>query len=442
MHGKCHRHSHWALLPIFSRQKNLEKWNYIVLLLTFATGKIRITLSEEFEYQAISREMDMGKSYSIPTLPLAFDVESKEILRQVNKANRALAELKGVATTIPNEAILINTLTLQEAKESSEIENIVTTQDDLYKAEIDVGKQLITAATKEVLRYRETLQLGFQLVKEEAQLSNKIVKKIQMYLVGNQAGFRSQAGTMLKNGQGETVYTPPQSRDDIERAMANLEAFINRPEMCEIDPLIKMAIIHHQFESIHPFYDGNGRTGRIINVLYLVINRLLDLPILYLSRYITQNESQYYSLIQAIRDKGEENSREWQEWILFILKGVEQTALDTTRLVQGISALMQRHKQTLRPLFGKNYRHELLNNLFYHPYTKIEFMQRDLMVQRKTAAKYLNVMVEAKVLVVVKIGRENYYINRELMELFLNQGFALPRQGGAIESVTDNQPLL
>ena len=386
--------------------------------------------------------MDMGKSYSIPTLPLAFDVESKEILRQVNKANRALAELKGVATTIPNEAILINTLTLQEAKESSEIENIVTTQDDLYKAEIDVGKQLITAATKEVLRYRETLQLGFQLVKEEAQLSNKIVKKIQMYLVGNQAGFRSQAGTMLKNGQGETVYTPPQSRDDIERAMANLEAFINRPEMCEIDPLIKMAIIHHQFESIHPFYDGNGRTGRIINVLYLVINRLLDLPILYLSRYITQNESQYYSLIQAIRDKGEENSREWQEWILFILKGVEQTALDTTRLVQGISALMQRHKQTLRSLFGKNYRHELLNNLFYHPYTKIEFMQRDLMVQRKTAAKYLNVMVEAKVLVVVKIGRENYYINRELMELFLNQGFALPRQGGAIESVTDNQPLL
>lgn len=384
----------------------------------------------------------MGKSYSIPTLPLAFDVESKEILRQVNKANRALAELKGIAATIPNEAILINTLTLQEAKESSEVENIVTTQDDLYKAEIDVEKQLITAATKEVFRYREALQRGFQLVKENAQLSNKIVKEIQMYLVGNQAGFRSQAGTMLKNGQGETVYTPPQSRDDIERAMANLEAFINRPEMCEIDPLIKMAIIHHQFESIHPFYDGNGRTGRIINVLYLVINRLLDLPILYLSRYITQNESQYYSLIQAIRDKGEENSREWQEWILFILKGVEQTALDTTRLVQGISALMQRHKQTLRPLFGKNYRHELLNNLFYHPYTKIEFMQRDLMVQRKTAAKYLNVMVEAKVLVVVKIGRENYYINRELMELFLNQGFALPRQGGAIESVTDNQPLL
>jgi filamentation induced by cAMP protein fic len=427
---------------LFFLDKKTSKSGIIrVLLLTFATDKVYDIPLKELEFQIISREMDMGKSYSIPTLPLAFDVESKEILRQVNKANRALAELKGVAATIPNEAILINTLTLQEAKESSEIENIVTTQDDLYKAEIDVGKQLITAATKEVLRYRETLQLGFQLVKEEAQLSNKIVKKIQMYLVGNQAGFRSQAGTMLKNGQGETVYTPPQSRDDIERAMANLEAFINRPEMCEIDPLIKMAIIHHQFESIHPFYDGNGRTGRIINVLYLVINRLLDSPILYLSRYITQNKSQYYKLIQAIRDK-EENSQEWEEWILFILKGVEQTALDTTRLVQGISALMQRYEQTLRPLFGKNYKHGLLNNLFYHPYTKIEFMQRDLMVQRKTAAKYLNMMVDAKVLVVVRIGRENYYINHALVDLFLNQGSALPRQDGAIESVTDNQPLL
>nr|WP_315555413.1 Fic family protein [Porphyromonas endodontalis] len=384
----------------------------------------------------------MGKSYNIPTLPLAFDIESKKILRQVNKANRALAELKGTATTIPNEAILISTLTLQEAKESSEIENIVTTQDDLYKAEIDIEKHLVTAATKEVLRYREALQRGFELVRKDALLTNSRIKDIQMHLEGNRADFRSQAGTMLKNSQGETVYTPPQNIDDIERYMANLEAFINNPKMCEVDPLIKMAIIHHQFESIHPFYDGNGRTGRIINVLYLVINKLLDLPILYLSRYITQNKSQYYSLIQAIRDKSEDNSLEWEEWILFILKGVEQTARDTIRLVQGISKLMQDYKQILRPLFGKNYKHELLNNLFYHPYTKIEFMQRDLMVQRKTAAKYLNMMVEERVLIVAKIGRENYYINHALMDLFLNQVSALPRQDEMIESVTDNQSLL
>ena len=384
----------------------------------------------------------MGTSYNIPSLPLNFDIESKDILRQVNRANRALAELKGIAATIPNETILISTLTLQEAKDSSEIENIVTTQDDLYKAEIDIEKQLITAATKEVLKYREALQRGFELVRKDSLLTNSRIKDIQMHLEGNRAGFRSQAGTTLKNSKGEIVYIPPQSIDEIERSMANLEAFINHPAMCEVDPLIKMAIIHHQFESIHPFYDGNGRTGRIINVLYLVINGLLDLPILYLSRYITQKKSQYYSLIQAIRDKGENNALEWEEWILFILKGVEQTARDTIRLVRGISKLMQEYKQILRPLFGKNYKHELLNNLFYHPYTKIEFMQRDLMVQRKTASKYLNKMVDEGVLIVVKIGRENYYINQALIALFLDQGSTNPRQDETIESVIDSQSAL
>lgn len=384
----------------------------------------------------------MGKGYKIPSLPLDFDIESKEILRQVNRANRALAELKGIAATIPNETILISTLTLQEAKDSSEIENIVTTQDDLYKAEIDIEKQLITAATKEVLKYREALQRGFELVRKDALLTNSRIKDIQMLLEGNRAGFRSQAGTTLKNSHGEIVYTPPQNKDEIERSMANLEAFINHPAMCEIDPLIKMAIIHHQFESIHPFYDGNGRTGRIINVLYLVINGLLDLPILYLSRYITQNKSQYYFLIQAIRDKGEDNSLAWEEWILFMLKGVELTARNTIRLVQGISKLMQEYKQILRPLFGKNYKHELLNNLFYHPYTKIEFMQRDLMVQRKTASKYLNKMVDEGILIVVKIGRENYYINQALIALFLNQGSTNLRQDETIESVIDSQSTL
>ena len=361
----------------------------------------------------------MGKSYSIPILPLPFEVESKEVLRQVNKANRALAELKGMATTIPNEAILISTLTLQEARDSSAVENIVTTQDDLYKAEIGIEEQLKTAAAKEVLKYREALRRGFELVRKDALLTNSRIKDIQMYLEGNSAGFRSQAGTMLKNGRGETVYTPPQNSDDIERYMANLEAFINNPEISEVDPLIKMAIIHHQFESIHPFYDGNGRTGRIINVLYLVINDLLDLPILYLSRYITQNKSQYYFLIQAIRDKGGDNSAEWEEWILFILKGVEETAQDTIRLVQGIAKLMQEYKQILRPAFGKNYKHELLNNLFYHPYTKIGFMQRDLMFDRRTVTKYLNKIVDLGLLTKTKIGRENYYINDALFKLFL-----------------------
>lgn len=372
----------------------------------------------------------MERVYKIPILPLEFDVESPAILRQVNKANRALAELKGVATTIPNEAILISSLTLQEAKDSSEVENIVTTQDDLYKADIEIQRLATTTATKEVLRYREALQLGFHLVKEKKLLSNSIIKDIQQLLEGNRAGFRTQAGTMLKDGQGNVIYTPPQHQEEIESYMSNLESFINIPELCEADPLVKMAIIHHQFESIHPFYDGNGRTGRIINVLYLVLSGLLDLPILYLSRYITKNKTEYYHLIQAIRDQEEHNIEAWEAWILFILKGIEQTAQETIQLVHGIALLMQEYKQRLRPLFGKNYKHELLNNLFFHPYTKIEYMQRDLMVQRKTATKYLNKMVDIGILSLQKVGRENYYINEALINLFLNHTSKLqPTQG-------------
>lgn len=360
--------------------------------------------------------------YHIPHLPLGIDIETKAILRQASRASRALAELKGVATTIPNEGILISTLSMQEAKDSSEVENIVTTQDNLYRADADEQRLLSSAADKEVLRYREALRLGFDLVRKHGLLTNSIIKEIQMHLEDNGAGFRTQAGTMLKDRQGRVVYTPPQHGDDIETYMSNLEQYINMEELSDVDPLIKMAVIHHQFESIHPFYDGNGRTGRIINVLYLVFTGLLDLPILYLSRYITRNKSEYYRLIQAVRDRGEDNAQEWEDWIVFMLRGVEETAYDTISLVKGIGSLMQEYKQILRPLFGKNYKHELLNNLFYHPYTKIEFMQRDLMVQRKTASKYLSMLVEQNLLSIVKVGRENYYINTALVEVFMNHG--------------------
>ncbi len=363
----------------------------------------------------------MEKNYQIPRLPLEIDVESKAILKQVSRANTALAELKGVALAIPNEAILISTLTMQEAKDSSEIENIVTTQDDLYKADADAQQLWVTAAAKEVLNYREALQLGFRLVKERKLLTNSMIKEIQMQLEGNRAGFRSQIGTVLKDSLGNVVYTPPQLGAEVEAYMNNLEAYVNIAELSEVDPLIKMAIVHHQFESIHPFYDGNGRTGRIINVLYLVLNGLLDLPILYLSRYITRSKMEYYQLIQAVRDREGDNTAEWEAWILYILRGVEQTARETIGLVRGISKLMQDYKQVLRPLFGKHYKHELLNNLFFHPYTKIEFMQRVLMVEdRRTAAKYLDRIVDIGLLSKVKFGRENYYINDALVALLLN----------------------
>ena len=331
-----------------------------------------------------------------------------------------LAELKGIAATIPNEQILISTLTLQEAKDSSEVENIVTTQDDLYKASVDLHKDFISAATKEVLNYREAIQQGFNLVRTNKILRNNDIKQIQECLEYNHAGFRAVPGTALKRSDGVVVYTPPQNKATIDTLMQNLEQFINDMEMCDLDPLIKMAIIHHQFESIHPFYDGNGRTGRIINVLYLVMNDLLDLPILYLSRYITRNKGEYYRLIQAVRDKNTNNAEEWKQWIIFILKAVEETSTDTIAMVKGISKLMNEYKQVLRPLFGASYKHELLNNLFFHPYTKIDFLQKDMMLSRQTSAKYLDKIVEVGLLTKMKLGRENYYVNDRLMELFLN----------------------
>lgn len=221
--------------------------------------------------------------------------------------------------------------------------------------------------------------------------------------------------------------------------MQNLEQYINDPDMQDIDPLIKMAIIHHQFESIHPFYDGNGRTGRIISILYLVINDLLDLPILYLSRYITHNKGEYYRLIQAVRDAGADNQKEWEQWVLFMLKGVEETAEETIRLIKGISKLMAEYKSVLRPLFGRQYKHELLNNLFYHPYTKIEFIQQDLLIQRKTATKYLDMIVETGLLKKVKIKHTNYYMNVRLIELFMNH--QLPMADKNVEMIESVSPV-
>lgn len=359
-------------------------------------------------------------AYSIPLLPLSYDLETKAILKQLNNANRRLAELKGVAMTIPNENILVSTLTLQEAKDSSEVENIVTTQDDLYKNASELySDYAINAATKEVLNYREALQHGFRLVKENGVLTSSVIREIQKLLEHNSAGFRSIPGTTLKSSDGKTVYTPPQDRTEILNYMDNLESFINNDDISELDPLIKLAIIHHQFESIHPFYDGNGRTGRIICVLFLVLTGRLDLPILYLSRYITHNKKKYYELIQDIRDKNSDNADEWEAWILFILKGIEETAIETTRLVKGISKLMADFKSVLRPKFGKQYRHELLNNLFFHPYTKVEFLEKELMISRVTAQRYLNLLMETGLIDRVKIGKAYYYINVPLMNLFM-----------------------
>lgn len=350
-------------------------------------------------------------AWPIPDLPLNIDLETKPILKALPAAHAALAELKGIASTIPNQNILINTLGLQEAKDSSAIENIITTHDDLYKSELNLDA-FKSIQAKEVQNYISALKKGFELISKTGMLTNKIILQVQEILEGNSAGFRKLPGTALKNATtGKTIYTPPQDYKEIARLMANLETYINNSSLQDYDPLIKMAIIHFQFESIHPFFDGNGRTGRIINILYLILEKLQALPILYLSNYIIKHKPDYYSFLQKVRD-----NNQWEEWILFMIKGVEETARETIELIIKIKKLMLDYKHRLRDSY-KFYSQDLLNNLFKHPYTKIEFLVNDLSVSRLTAANYLNKLADDKMLRKEKLGTGNYYINEGLFEL-------------------------
>jgi Fic family protein len=348
-------------------------------------------------------------------LPLDIDLETKAVMKKIVLARSALAEMKGAAASIPNQSILISTLSLQEAKDSSAIENIITTHDELYQSDYQ-SNQFKTLASKEVHSYAQALQKGFKTVKKEGFISNNHILKIQALIEENNAGFRKLPGTELKNEQtGEVVYSPPQHPAEIQKLMDNLEQFMNDDNLSDWDPLVKMAIIHHQFESIHPFYDGNGRTGRIVNILYLVKEGLLNIPILYLSRYINQNKGDYYSLLQRVRT---ENA--WEEWVLYILDGVEKTSLQTIQLIKDIKELMLKHKQKLRTELPKIYSQDLLNNIFRHPYTKINFVMNDLAVSRPTATRYLDALVSIDILHKEKIWKDYYYINKDLFNLLQN----------------------
>ncbi len=355
------------------------------------------------------------KEFILEKLPLKEDIETKYVLKKLNEAHRALAELKGLVSNIPNEGILINTLGLQEAKDSSEIENIITTHDDLYKAELNLdGVKSVDA--KEVQNYISALKKGYSLISKRNILSNNDIIQIQSELERNNAGFRKVPGTALKNAKtGEVVYTPPQDYETIHDLMSNLEQFINDDTLSAFDPIVKMAVIHYQFESIHPFYDGNGRTGRIINALYLVMKDLLNLPILYLSRHIIKNKAEYYNLLQEVRETGS-----WENWLIYIIEGVEQTSKQTITLIREIQSLMLEYKHLIRAKY-KFYSQDLLNNLFQHPYTKIEFIERDLNVSRVTASNYLNKLSEGGILVKHKLGTANYYINHKLYEILTRQ---------------------
>ena len=334
------------------------------------------------------------------------------ILKKLASSSRRLAELKGIAGSIPNQGILINTLGLQEAKDSSEIENIITTHDELFKDDV-LPEAFANPSAKEVLRYRQALRVGYEQVKRSGLLTANHIIEIQAELERNNAGFRKLPGTALKDGGGHTIYTPPQDPEEIMTLMSDLERFINDAELFAVDPLIKMALIHHQFESIHPFYDGNGRTGRILNVLYLVKEGLLDIPVLYLSSHIVRTKTDYYRLLQTVRVEDR-----WEDWVLYMLEAVEQTAVKTIATIQAIKAALQDYKHRIRAEY-KFYSQDLINNLFTHPYTKIEFVQRDLQVSRITATKYLEALTEGSFVQKQKMGRGNYYVNIALNAILM-----------------------
>ena len=349
-------------------------------------------------------------------LPQRF--EAPGILKKLASASRQLAELKGVAASIPNQGILINTLGIQEAKDSSAIENVVTTHDELFKDDL-FPEAFTNPAAKEVLRYRQALRVGFDRVQKSGLLTVNHILEIQAELERNSAGLRTLPGTALKDGAGHTVYTPPQEPEAVIALMRDLERFINDDTLFDADPLIKMALIHHQFESIHPFYDGNGRTGRIINVLYLVKQGLLDIPVLYLSRHIVRTKSDYYRLLQTVRERDD-----WEEWVLYILDAVEQTAGETIATIAAIKTALMDYKHRIRAEY-KFYSQDLINNLFTHPYTKIEFIERDLKVSRLTATKYLDALSAGGFVEKRKVGRTNYYINLALTPILTG-----PAMGG------------
>ena len=352
---------------------------------------------------------DPEKPYNdLPLLPPKAEIETKATLKKAISAGRALAELKGLGETIPNQAILVNSIILQEAKASSEIENIITTHDALFRA-FSAKTSQIDPATKEVLRYREALWEGSSILEDRPLLTTNLFIRIVQTIRANKAGIRNTPGTKVANAAtGEVVFTPPEGENIIRDKLKNLEDYIHAKD--EVDPLIKLALIHYQFEAIHPFNDGNGRTGRILNILFLTQKHLLDLPVLYLSKYLIEQKSDYYRLLRGVTEH-----QEWEPWILYLLEAVEQTALFTRDKILSIRELLIKTLEfTKENLPSRVYSKDLIELLFNQPYTKTNFLVDEGIAERKTAANYLKQIEKIGILQVQKVGKENLYLNKEL----------------------------
>ena len=351
----------------------------------------------------------------LPNLPPADFTESPEILKQLTKAARYLGELNGLCTSLPDPKLLINTIVLQESKNSSAIENIVTTQDELYKAATE--EATTSHAAKEVLSYKEALYVGLEKMKSQKNLLliNTMVEIVQT-IKQNESGIRNNPGTALKNAiNGEVIYTPPCCEDVLREKLTALEQFINDSDSSLLDPLIKMAFIHYQFEAIHPFADGNGRTGRIVNALYLVQQELLSQPVLYLSSYIVKYKREYYQLLSEVTEKNN-----WHDWVMYMLTALIETAQLTTKKIRSMLLLKDEYENRMKQTLGSSFSYELLQLMFTMPYLKIELLEKKKIAHRQTASSWLKKLTEAKIVTTQKIGRTTYYINYRLMELLSN----------------------
>ena len=354
----------------------------------------------------------------LPDLPPRAELETARVLKATTRASRALAELKGRTHSIPNPTILLNTLALQEAKLSSEIENIFTTNDELYRglAANGTGDDLSPQA-KEVLHYRDALWHGMNAISDRPFLSTNLAIELVNIIKENNAAVRNLPGTKLQNpNTKEVIYTPPEGEDLLRRKLANLERFSN-DDSSELDPLVCVGVSHYQFEAIHPFFDGNGRTGRILIILQLIMNRLLEIPILFLSRFIIEHKAQYYRSLRAITERGE-----WEGWLLYMLEAIETTAHGTTEKINAIRDLLantiEKAKSDLpKSVFSK----ELIELIFEQPYCKIRFVEQAGIAKRLTATKYLRELEKAGFVVPTKKGTELIFINHHLWRLLTNE---------------------
>ncbi|HFC8052723.1 TPA: protein adenylyltransferase Fic [Neisseria meningitidis] len=351
----------------------------------------------------------------LPPLPPKQDIESKTILKRCITARASLARLKQAAELIPNQAMLINTLPVMEARASSEIENIVTTTDKLFQSlQMDTERQ--DPATKEALQYRTALFAGYESLTSRPLCTQTAIMVCNAIKHPYEMAIRKTGGTALKGGNsGNVVYTPPEGEETIRGKLANWERFIH--ESGDLDPLIIMAAAHYQFEAIHPFTDGNGRTGRILNSLLLIEKGLLDLPILYLSRYIIENRADYYRLLLGVTER-----QDWESWIIYILDGVADTADWTVSKIDAIRRLFEQTRQHIRTHAQGIYTHELVNLLFEQPYTRIANLEAAGIAKRQTASKYLKELSDIGVLQEIAIGRDKLFIHPRLMELLRGEG--------------------